>query len=139
MTTAGLAFGNALLPEPWCGRSPGCEGQAFARQFPFEAVIIDLNQGTVHPMMELSRALTGNSHSFLAAVVLGRFAQVKTPGDCLNVRETPSAAGRVLGCYADGVLLGTDGGTAEGQGRPFVHVTTPDGREGWAADEFLAW
>jgi hypothetical protein len=136
---AGIAFGNALLPEPWCGRAPGCEGQTFARMFPFEAVIIDLNQGTVHPMLELSRGLTGNSNPFLGAVVLGRFARVKGTGDCLNVREPPLASGRIVGCYADGVLLSTDGALTNGPGRLYLHVKTPDGREGWAAEEYLAW
>jgi hypothetical protein len=80
-----------------------------------------------------------NSNPSAVLVNLGRFARVAGAGDCLNVRTTPGATAEVLGCYADGVLLGTNGETVTAEGRTWLSVRTPDGRNGVAAAEFLRY
>ncbi|MCC7366000.1 MAG: hypothetical protein IT303_16670 [Dehalococcoidia bacterium] len=77
------------------------------------------------------------------ALPAGAFVMVTGAGDCLNVRVNPRVGEEVLGCYKDNTLLPwrTDlpvqEATAE-DARAWYPVTTPDGRAGWAAAEFIA-
>lgn len=58
------------------------------------------------------------------------------PGDRLNLRESPSAASRVLAGYANGTRLRNLGGRAIG-GRIWRRVEDAAGRRGWANGRYL--
>jgi DNA-binding CsgD family transcriptional regulator len=108
------------------------------RMFAYETIVVSL-EGKVGglPILELSQGLKGNANPFAAGLVVGPFARVNAGGDCLNVRQEPSATVTSLGCYADGVLLRDLGETQEAGGVTWLNVATPDGRQGWASTEFL--
>ena len=77
----------------------------------------------------------GQSNQVIAAR-FEAFVRVNTPGDCLNIRERPSAEAPVLACVPDGVLL-----SATGLGPPpppgFLPVQMPGGPFGFAATDYL--
>jgi hypothetical protein len=129
-------YGTAHSGEGTCG-SNGC--QDGERLFRHEVVYIDLDAGTVQPFTELSVGLAGNLNPNAVHVTVARFAKVAGAGDCLNVRATPGPTSEVLGCFADGVLLGTNGEQVTAEGRTWLNVRTPDGRDGVAAAEFLRY
>jgi hypothetical protein len=60
---------------------------------------------------------------------------VVTGGSCLNVRPSPEAA--PFECYADNVVLKLRGSEGRYGELLWFAVITPDGRDGWAAAEFL--
>jgi hypothetical protein len=84
-----------------------------------------------------------NDRNKVIAGMAGKFARVKAGGDCLNVREEPTASSVSLGCFKDGVLLPDLGETTTVDGRTWVKVMTPTapddwvGKQGWAAAEYL--
>ncbi|MGK2964805.1 MAG: helix-turn-helix domain-containing protein [Tepidiformaceae bacterium] len=78
-------------------------------------------------------------------------------GSCLNVREAASTAATAVSCYPDGthaeITSGRDpnwttaskepamfGAMAPGTDfEPWIHLSMPDGNEGWVSPEFLTW
>jgi len=97
----------------------------------------DWERGMVSPVQDFVADLAGKSGGPVPRyVTAGPFARVVSGDDCLNVRAEPTAAGDILGCFADGVLLPLREGTAAGS-QAWLPVRTPDGRNGWAAAEFL--
>ncbi len=97
--------------------------------------IIDFGNETISPIVnfvDLLGAKAGGPNP--VAIMVGPFARVVTPGDCLNVRTAPQTNAEVLGCYADGVLLAVRG---EPDDSDWLAVETPDGRAGWAAKTYL--
>ncbi len=99
-------------------------------------VIVNLEAHTISPIAGLKPK---NEFGFITPLALkvGKFVQVTNAGDCLNVRERPDTSAPVIACFADNVLLGDRGETTEAGGVAWVAVSTPDGAEGWAAEEFL--
>lgn len=108
-----------------------------AGPFDVPAALVDLKSGLVQPVRELSGGLVDNQQPFVSGVVPGAVVRVATGGDCLNVREEPSASAASLGCFKDGVLLADRGESAAAGGISWVAVSTPAGRPGWASIEFL--
>lgn len=101
--------------------------------------LLDVRTGVISPIAEFVPFVTAKAGGPVPfAVATGAFVQVTGAGDCLNVRAAPSMRGEKLGCFADRVLLGRREGQQEAEGRTWLAVRTPDGREGWAAAEFLA-
>jgi hypothetical protein len=82
---------------------------------------------------------------------------VRTPGDCLNLREKPAAAAPTIECMADGltgVAEATDdpdppakpesppqkyAGVLAADGTTWLHLRMDDGKVGWADARYLAW
>lgn len=80
---------------------------------------------------------------------------VKTPGDCLNLREAPRTDAAVVTCLRDSsrLILSTVPlpspnpkmpdeeyiGTRDEQGRTWLHVTTTDGLNGWVDSAYVGW
>jgi len=96
--------------------------------------LIDLEAGTVRPIegfVELLGAKVGGPVPI--RVDLGTFARVSTNGECLNVRAAANTSAAVLECFPDGVFLEVRANASEG----WLPVRTPDGRDGWAATDFL--
>ncbi|MBI2767345.1 MAG: SH3 domain-containing protein [Chloroflexi bacterium] len=62
--------------------------------------------------------------------------QVRTPGDCLNLRQRPETDAPVLECLPDGVLLAVIGKDGVPEGR--LPVTAPSGNTGWVSAAFVA-
>jgi len=78
----------------------------------------------------------GKGGPIVVSVLSGSsLARVNTPGDCLNIRQTPDASATVAACVGDGVLLEVVGKDPVFEG--WSPVTGPRGVAGWAADEFL--
>lgn len=123
----GLLLGNAEVSGAGVRRSP----------FDVPAVLVDLSTGNALPLRELDEGLSELQQPIARGAVLGRLARVKTGGDCLNVRETPSAGAASLACYRDSVLLFERGELRIEAGTSWLPVTTPDGREGWVSAEFV--
>ncbi len=76
--------------------------------------------------------------------------RVRTGDDCLNLREKPGLDAPVRACLANGASLTIIEGPPIAEGWPplafsitehgeWVHVTTGDGQQGWAAAPYLAW
>ena len=100
--------------------------------------LIDFGTGVVSPIADFVPQLAGKSGGPVPRhIVVGPFARVSTPEDCLNVRATASTTGAVLGCYTDGVLLPLQDDAAVSDGQEWLAVDTPDGREGWAVARYL--
>ena len=99
--------------------------------------VIDFEAGTVSPIQEFLPQLPGKAGGPVPrALSVGPFGRIDADGDCLNVRLGPDTSTDVLGCYADGVFLPfrtTTDFVPEG----WFAVTTPDGRAGFAASEFV--
>ncbi len=93
--------------------------------------ILDVVAGTLSFLREPGPCEAGSQR--LVAVIRGPFRTVNTPGDCLNLRESPDAAAHATTCLADGVLV-----HAEDEDGDWVAVTAPSGQSGWVASEFLA-
>lgn len=98
----------------------------------------DLSTGTVHPLAVPSR-FDGQAAVArrILAVQRGPFARVVNTGSCLNIRAAPGAAGHVLSCTTDGVLLRDLGETQAVAGETWRRVRTPGGIEGWAGGTYL--
>ena len=97
--------------------------------------IIDFESGVVTPIAEFLGFVGAKAGGPIPiAVQTGGFAVINTGGDCLNVRQFPALTAQVLGCYADRVILPLGGAEPSGG---WIPVHTPDGRQGWAAAEFL--
>ncbi len=133
---SGLLFGNVAPPEPFAfevdAGASACTtvGSTYAS-------LLDLNTGTVHPILELAGCTPNQPHGYLVHIQARAVLRVATNGDCLNVRKEPSASSESVGCFADGVLLGL-----RGDGPPPIvpgwrAVMTPALEPGWAAEEFL--
>lgn len=97
----------------------------------------DWERARVSPVQDFVANLAGKSGGPVPRyVTAGPFARVVRGDDCLNVRTEPAAAADILGCFADGVLLPLREGAVAGS-QAWLPVRTPDGRNGWAAAEFL--
>lgn len=59
-----------------------------------------------------------------------------TDGQGVFLRQTPHMGDR-LTAWADGTRLRVVGGTAESEGRRWVHVVDPGGRVGWVPEEYV--
>ena len=128
---------RATYPEEPCF-PPGCDVDSPPRIPAVEAAIVDLQAGVIHPIPELSDGLSGNSHPFLRAIVANvPYMTVDTPGDCLNLRDAPSASGAIITCVADRVIVRQNGNAETADGTVWQPVRLWDGREGWVAEEFL--
>ncbi len=104
--------------------------------------VVDFEAGTVSPIEEFLRFLaTKTGGPFPITASIGPFARIVDSDTCLNVRAAPALdpEGAILACYSDGVLLRTTMVSAEGDGRIWLAVTTPNGESGWAAAEFLEY
>lgn len=82
---------------------------------------------------------------------------VSNTGACLNVREQPDTTAPVRRCYPDGTIaepatttipppeveytnvVEPYGTHRDQSGEPWIYLRMPDGIEGWASAEFLAW
>lgn len=138
MLTGVTGFGSALYSEEPC-LLIGCENDPTPRKPALEAVILQLDTNTVHPIPELSEDLAGNRHPFVITMLRRQVAKVVTGTGCLNVRAQPSMSSEVVACYADSVLLWHYGEEEEAEGQTWLRVSVPDGRTGWAATSFLAY
>lgn len=127
----GVAFGNVTLP-----RADGSPTDA-----PIYPAMIDLSTGTVN-VLELFGKLGSSAYdgqrNRIQLVEPGPFLRVTGAGDCLNVRENPSTSAKVIGCFADTVLLRDLAQEQSAGGVTWKKVQTPDGTPGWASAEFLA-
>ena len=123
----GLLIANAEVPVAPGGTSP----------FDVPAVLIDLATGRMLPLRELEQGLDAFQQPIVRGAVAARVARVATGGECLHVREAPSATATRIGCYRDGVLLLERGETRTEGGVTWVAVTAPDGQPGWASAQFL--
>ena len=119
----GLLLGNADFPS---------DDDESAGQPAFLPVLIDRAAHTVHVINELPREHTQIQPWHLT---IGKPLRVQTGGSCLNVRESPSTGADPLDCFSDGVLLFERDDDDPRNG--WLPVRAPDGRGGWAADEFL--
>ncbi len=101
-------------------------------------VALDTGQIT---LLELYGPIFSSAYNFQRNLIRlaepGPFVRVKGAGDCLNVRQSPSTTGALLGCFADNVLLRNLGETQQSGGITWWKVQTPDGTPGWASAEFL--
>jgi hypothetical protein len=124
-----VTFGAKVDANTWLGT-------AAADQVNERAVLIDATTGMVHAIFGLPSYVSpipGN-FAFPRLALTGNFWRVDAGGDCLNVRQEASASSPSLGCFASGVLLRErDSSAAQG----WKAITTPDGRAGFAASEFL--
>ena len=125
-----VAFGNVTLP-----RADGTPTDA-----PLYPAMIDFASGTVN-VLELFGAVGSDAYNGqrnrIRLVEPGPFLRVTGAGDCLNVRETPSTSAKVLGCFADNVLLRDLAQEQSAGGIAWKKVQTPSGETGWASAEFL--
>lgn len=100
--------------------------------------LIDFERGIASPIAEFLPALAAKAGGPMPhELLLGLAARVEAQGECLHLREAPATTGASLGCFADGVILRLRGEGREDGGRYWYAVETPDGRDGWAAGEFL--
>ena len=108
---------------------------------PLYPAMLDLHTGTVN-VLELFGPVGSSAYDFqrnrIELVEPGPFLRVTGAGDCLNVRATPSTSAKVLGCYADTVLLRDLSDEQAAGGVTFHKVQTPSSETGWASKEFLA-
>lgn len=111
---------------------PGTSGP-----FDVPAALVDLKNGLVEPVRDLSGGLTANQQPLVVGALAGPVVRVVTGSDCLNVRQDPSITATTRGCFKDGVMLGDRGQTTVAGGIIWVAVTTPLGDPGWASSEFL--
>lgn len=125
-----IAFGNVTLPKA-DGTPTGA---------PLYPVILDLGQGTLN-VLELYGAVGSDAYNGqrnrIRLVEPGPFLRVTGDGDCLNVRESPSTIAKVLGCFADNVLLHDLNEEQIAGGTTWKKVQTPAGVPGWASKDFL--
>jgi hypothetical protein len=133
-----ISIGGWLSPTLAIGRVVLEESLYLPARGPSRTVgvpaLIDLDRGTVAPIAEFLQTLLGKGGGPVPiSVSTGPFARIRGAGGCLDVRSEPSTDAPVLGCYAGRVLLPLREGTSEG----WLPVTTPDGREGWAAAYYL--
>ena len=70
------------------------------------------------------------------AVGAGDKARVNTPGECLNLRATPSISGSRVDCIRHGAQVNVTGAPVLADGISWVPVTTVLGT-GWMAADFL--
>jgi hypothetical protein len=98
--------------------------------------IIDFNDGVVAPIKDFVEQVANKAGGPVPLEVeTGSFARVVTGGSCLNVRPSPEEP--PFECYADNVLLKLRGSESRYGEMLWFAVSTPDGRDGWAAAEFL--
>lgn len=70
--------------------------------------------------------------------VAGTYEVTGVDGECLRVRVAPGLTKELLDCIGAGVLVTSDGKTAEADGRTWLHIRDPFANaDGWAAAEFL--
>ncbi len=126
-----VAFGNVTLPK-----SDGTPTDA-----PLYPAMIDFATGTVN-VLELYGQVGSDDYNGqrnrIRLVEPGPFLRVTGAGDCLNVRESASTTAKVLGCFADNVLLRDLSQDQSAGGLTWKKVQTPSGETGWASAEFLA-
>jgi hypothetical protein len=106
--------------------------------------LIALGPATIQPMTsQVPEVAAEYDRHNIVAIQRGPFARVVNTGACLNIRESPTTAGRVRECVADGVLLtlpdfpssvppgvSTDG---------WLEVISPAGTRGWAGTAYLEY
>lgn len=127
-----VAIGRVSFPTSRYGAQDAAN---YPRGLP---ALIDFEAGTVAPIAEFMDYLVAKAGGPAPrSVFVGPFAIVRTPGDCLNVRREPGITSEALGCFADRVLLPLTGATRTVDSREWLAVRTPDGRDGWAARQFL--
>lgn len=121
----GVFLGNVIRPHP---------DNSYSGDFP--PALIDIYAGTVAEIADLVPAEGGQR--FIIDAQLGTFLRVAVgPGDCLNVREEPSATSAPVDCAADGVLLRRRGEPPPADPTSWLPVFTPSGAAGWVAAEFV--
>jgi DNA-binding CsgD family transcriptional regulator len=131
-----------LQVQGWAGDQLATGNETFGNSDP---TFIDFATGTYHrlegPFLpgSGSEAALPDGRNWLVDAIEGPFARVTSGEECLNVREAAGQDAAILGCFADGVLFRHDGETQEAGGTAWLHVTTPDGRAGWASTEFLEY
>jgi hypothetical protein len=101
-------------------------------------VAIDLERGQIQPLGDLWGTAPFLGRNYPVALRTGPFLVVATDGDCLNLRESPSASATSLGCFRDGVLLTDIGDSTTAGGVTWRHVRTASGAIGWASADFLS-
>ena len=117
-----------LLHLPPTGDQPG--GPLLAR--------FDLSTGTMHPVPEASAGLSGRLYPHIVDTVRGALlVRVAIPGDCLNVRSTPSLGAALVGCAAHGSVLASSGETVTEGGVEWLAIAMADGRSGHVNARFL--
>ena len=102
---------------------------------PNVVALLDLESLRITPLKgNASLNPAGGARRLVAAAAKGPFVTVATPGDCLNVRETPAASAASYGCFKDGVIFAVRVAAAS---EGWVAVTAPDGRPGWVSAQFV--
>ena len=117
-------------------------GAPYAGDFDgFGPAVIDTATGQVQTIADANPQERRLGQRSILAVPQGPFVQVKTGGDCLNIRSAPSADASVLECVADGVLLFDHyHGDKIAAATPidgWMDISTPDGQHGYASTDFL--
>ncbi|HEY8491844.1 MAG TPA: SH3 domain-containing protein, partial [Dehalococcoidia bacterium] len=85
------------------------------------------------------RAVANQAEAMVWEVLRRRAALVVNTGDCLNVRAAASTAAEVQECLIDGTLVWHSGEVTRNQEGSWLRVRTPNGIEGWASTEYLAY
>ena len=111
------------------------DGEAGPRNVP---VIIEPGRATIAPIRHFTFSGLLEHRYDVLAVRQGPFARVTSEG-CLNVRLTADRHAEVLDCIAPGVLLVSHATTIVTEGEAWLAVRLSDGRDGWAAAEFLGY
>ena len=102
-------------------------------------ILLNIEASTVRRFdSAIEEAAVGDYPALLpVAIATGPFLRVATDDDdCLNVRAEPDLAAAVVACHKDGVLLAERQEVADRPAR-WLPVTTPSGREGWVAEQFV--
>lgn len=97
-------------------------------------VVIDLAQKTVSYISGFQPAQEYVESRTPLQFLEGPFVRVATD-PCLNVRLRPDVTSSSLGCFAPGVILQVR--TEEPAVEAWTAVSTPDGRPGWVASEYV--
>ena len=109
---------------------PGAAGE-----YVWSPVIFSPRGRTITP---LTGPFDEGGRNIILAVKLGPFAEVDTPGDCLNLRGGPEPGAPVITCLADKTLVSFAGGSlTSSRALERVNVTAPDGTEGWVTAQYL--
>ncbi len=118
----GLFLGNVIEPGGPYGRLPA---------------LVDAQAGTVQPFGEPFGTTVG-ARNWFVAMLRGPYAVVEAPGDCLNIRQSPSTSAASVACVKHESLLRVSGEKAQVGETVWVPVQTLDGHEGWVSRDFLA-
>ncbi|MCC6268794.1 MAG: SH3 domain-containing protein [Dehalococcoidia bacterium] len=132
--TQAAAFGNVSASPADIDPTSSDKNEKYLPAF------VEMDTGQI-TLLELYGPVFSSAYDFQRNIIRlvepGPFVRVKGAGDCLNVRQSPSTTGALLGCFADNVLLKNLGETQQSGGITWWKVQTPDGTPGWASAEFL--